>query len=124
MEVRMSISVTSGSRQIQIKAPGEPSFDEVLTGPAIEFVSGLIREFAPRVDELLARRRGETARIRSGGSLGFRPDTARVREGDWTVAPIPADLRDRRVEITGPTDRKMIINALNSGAAIFMADFE
>jgi malate synthase len=76
------------------------------------------------VSELLARRRERQARLDAGESFDFLPETAGVRAGDWTVAPLPADLLDRRVEITGPTDRKMVINALNSGASVFMADFE
>jgi malate synthase len=89
----------------------------VFTKPALEFVADLVRAFRPRVAELLARRATRT-------TLDFLPETASVRAGDWTVAPLPKDLLDRRVEITGPTERKMIINALNSGANVFMADFE
>src|SRR6266545_4189221 len=75
--------------------------------------------------EALSQKRAERqAALDAGGKLDFLPETAEVRKADWTVAPIPADLQDRRVEITGPVDRKMIINALNSGAKVFMADFE
>jgi malate synthase len=96
----------------------------VLTDEAMAFVAGLHERFEPRRRELLAARAERRARIAAGGTLDFPPDTREVREGDWSVAPPPPDLRDRRVEITGPVDRKMIINALNSGARGFMADFE
>src|SRR3954453_17451053 len=98
--------------------------DRVLTAPAIAFVDDLVRRFRPRIDELLARRRAVQTRIDAGTRPDFLPETAAVRSGDWKVGAIPADLQDRRVEITGPGDRKMIINALNSGANVFMADFE
>jgi malate synthase len=98
--------------------------DRVLTAPAVAFVDDLVRRFRPRIDELLALRRAAQARIDGGTRPDFLPDTTAVRSGDWKVGPIPADLQDRRVEITGPVDRKMIINALNSGANVFMADFE
>ena len=99
-------------------------YEAVLTDEALAFVALLAREFTPRVDELLARRRERQARFDAGERPDFLAETADVREGDWTVAPLPDDLQDRRVEITGPVDRKMIINALNSGANVFMADFE
>jgi malate synthase len=98
--------------------------DRILTAPAISFVEDLTRRFRPRIDELLERRRAMQARFNAGARPDFLAETAAVRGGDWTVGPIPADLQDRRVEITGPVDRKMIINALNSGANVFMADFE
>src|SRR3954469_15597650 len=98
--------------------------DRVLTAPAIAFIEDLTRRFRPRIDELLERRRAVQARFNAGARPGFLAETAAVRSGDWTVGAIPADLQDRRVEITGPVDRKMIINALNSGANVFMADFE
>jgi malate synthase len=90
----------------------------------MEFVAELARRFAPRVDELLERRRGRQAEIDGGQFPDFPPLSREIRESDWRVGEIPADLTDRRVEITGPADRKMIINALNSGAKVFMADFE
>jgi malate synthase len=96
----------------------------VLTPEALAFVEDLVRRFAPRIDELLARRRAVQARFDAGVKPDFLAETASVRSSDWTVAPEPSDLQDRRVEITGPVDRKMIINALNSGAQVFMADFE
>jgi malate synthase len=97
--------------------------DRVLTAPAIAFVEDLTRRFRPRI-ELVARRRVQQQRYKQGERPGFLAETADVRRGTWKVGAIPADLQDRRVEITGPVDRKMIINALNSGASMFMADFE
>jgi len=105
-------------------APIVDGADRILTPSAIAFVEDLTRRFRPRVDELLERRRATQARFNSGGRPDFLAETAAVRSGDWKVGAIPADLQDRRVEITGPVDRKMIINALNSGANVFMADFE
>ncbi|MDK1472200.1 malate synthase A [Streptomyces sp. 549] len=98
--------------------------DEVLTEAALEFVAALHRRFTPRRDELLARRAARRAEIARTSSLDFLAETAHIREGDWQVAPCPPALRDRRVEITGPTDRKMTVNALNSGARVWLADFE
>ena len=97
---------------------------QVLTDRAEAFLTGLARKFEPRRQELLARRRERQKQINAGLMPDFLRETADVREADWSVAPIPADLLDRRVEITGPVERKMIINALNSGANVFMADFE
>jgi len=119
--------MTSANRtagQLEIRAPASPSEEAVLTPPALEFVADLAHRFGGRVEELLARRRERQARFDAGERPRFLPETAAVRESAWTVAPLPADLLDRRVEITGPVDRKMIINALNSGANVFMADFE
>ncbi len=98
--------------------------DDVLTGDAVAFLTELERRFGPRRRELLAARQKRAQRLRDGELPDFLPETKDVREGDWRVAPVPADLQDRRVEITGPVDRKMVINALNSGAKMFMADFE
>ena len=97
---------------------------QILTPEASRFLSKLAREFEPRRRELLQRRQIRQREIDAGALPGFLPETAHIRESEWTVAPIPKDLLDRRVEITGPVDRKMIINALNSGASVFMADFE
>ncbi len=110
----------------RIRVVGEitPAFREILTPDALAFVAKLQRKFNARRLECLARRQERQAALDAGGTLDFLPETKTIREGDWTCAPIPADLRDRRVEITGPTDRKMVINALNSGAKMFMADFE
>src|SRR5687768_14616704 len=98
--------------------------DRVLTTDALDFLARLHREFEPRRQELLAARRERAAAIAAGGTLEFLPETADVRAAEWSVAPAPADLDDRRVEITGPAEPKMVINALNSGARVFMADFE
>jgi malate synthase len=97
---------------------------EILSDEAVAFVADLNRRFRPRRNELLAARAARRAEIAAGGSLGFLPETADVRAGDWTVPAAPADLTDRRVEITGPTERKMTINALNSGAKVWLADLE
>ncbi|MCX0246999.1 malate synthase A [Streptomyces drozdowiczii] len=102
-----------------------PRQDEVLTPAALAFVAELHRRFTPRRDELLARRGERRAEIARTSTLDFLPETAAIRADDsWKVAPAPAALNDRRVEITGPTDRKMTINALNSGARVWLADFE
>jgi malate synthase len=99
--------------------------DRVLTPQAVAFIDDLTRRFRPRLAELLAARAARQARLDAGTEhLRFLADTGSVRAAEWRVAPIPADLLDRRVEITGPVDRKMIITALNSGAQVFMADFE
>jgi len=99
-------------------------FMRVLTSDALTFVVQLEREFGSRRRELLQKRSARQAEIDAGKMPDFLPETAHIRESEWTVAPIPADLQDRRVEITGPVDRKMVINALNSGANVYMADFE
>jgi malate synthase len=117
----MSTSTVGG---VDVRGPVEGRLREVLTPEALRFVVSLHREFGPRRRELLARRAERQARTDAGETLDFLPETRSVREGDWHVAAIPDDLRDRRVEITGPTDRKMVINALNSGASCYMADFE
>jgi len=96
----------------------------VLTPDALDFLGRLHRQFEPRRQEILAARRDRAARMAAGETLDFLPETAEVRESEWSVAPAPADLDDRRVEITGPAEAKMTINALNSGARVFMADFE
>ncbi|MEU6221178.1 malate synthase A [Streptomyces sp. NPDC047022] len=102
-----------------------PRQDEVLTDAALAFVAELHRRFTPRRDELLARRAERRAEIARTSTIDFLPETAAIRADDsWKVAPAPAALDDRRVEITGPTDRKMTINALNSGARVWLADFE
>ncbi|MFB8755399.1 malate synthase A [Streptomyces nigra] len=102
-----------------------PRQEQVLTDAALAFVAELHRRFTPRRDELLARRAERRAEIARTSTLDFLPETAAIRADDsWQVAPCPPALQDRRVEITGPTDRKMTINALNSGARIWLADFE
>jgi malate synthase len=99
-------------------------FHEILVPDALAFVAQLVRQFAPRIRALLAEREVRYRAWRGGEPLRFRDDTAAIREGDWRILSIPADLTRRIVEITGPVDRKMILNALNSGADVFMADFE
>jgi malate synthase len=109
---------------LELRAPVPPGGESILTDEAVAFVADLHRAFARVRNALLADRVTRQRRIDAGEPLGFREDTAGVRSSTWRVAPVPADLRDRRVEITGPVDRKMMINALNSGARVFMADFE
>ncbi len=102
----------------------KPGYEKVLTKEAVAFVADLQRKFNGRREELLAARTERQKRLDAGEKPDFLPETAHIRESDWTVAPLPQDILDRRVEITGPVDRKMIINALNCGANVFMADFE
>ena len=109
---------------VSIDGVVHPGFEKVLTREAIAFVADLQRRFNPRREELLAARAERQTRLDAGEKPDFLPETQQVRESDWTVAPLPQDILDRRVEITGPVDRKMIINALNCGANVFMADFE
>ena len=112
----------------QHRVVAEPSTirgaDEVLSGSALEFLAELHERFDGRRRDLLDRRMERQARFDAGELPDFPEDTRELREADWTVGSIPADLQDRRVEITGPTNAKMLINALNSGAKVFMADFE
>jgi len=123
-------SATSAQGTDHASAPGisytgetEP-YSAILTDEAGKFLAALERQFGGRRRELLAARQRRHAELAAGGTLDFLPDTAEIREGDWQVAPLAPGLADRRVEITGPTEAKMLVNALNSGAKIFMADFE
>lgn len=116
--------LTDSTRTIEIVGKMPPEFEEILTPEAIGFVAQLTREFRERRNELLQKRVERQTRLDAGEMPDFLPETAEIRASDWRVAEVPADLQDRRVEITGPTDRKMVINALNSGASVFMADFE
>ncbi|MEV6156661.1 malate synthase A [Nonomuraea sp. NPDC052129] len=109
---------------MEITGPMLDRFDEVLTPEALAFVESLQREFDATRQELLEARRVRQAELSAGGRLDFLPETKGVRESDWSVAPPAPGLEDRRVEITGPVDRKMTINALNSGAKVWLADFE
>jgi malate synthase len=109
---------------IKLDAKVLPAHLAILTPEAIAFAVGIERKFGARRHELLAARAARQVRLDAGEKPDFSPMTRSVREGDWTVAPLPKDILDRRVEITGPVDRKMIINALNCGANVFMADFE
>jgi malate synthase len=108
----------------RVVASVPPPLAEILTPAALRFIADLSRRFEPRRRELLSHRAKRQADFDAGASPQFLKDTADVREAEWRVAPIPRDLVDRRVEITGPVDRKMVINALNSGAQVYMADFE
>jgi malate synthase len=110
--------------KLELRGAMEPGFDEVLTADALEFVAELQAEFGDRRAELLRARADRRERLREGEMLDFLPETREIREGDWRVAAVPPDMQQRWVEITGPTERKMTINALNSGADGFMADFE
>ncbi len=116
--------MAQAASDVEILAPVLSEWESILTPEALAFVAALHRQFNPRREELLALREARKRRIDGGELPGFLPETQAVRDADWVVAPIPEDLLDRRVEITGPVDRKMIINALNSGANVFMADFE
>ncbi|HLL05352.1 MAG TPA: malate synthase A [Myxococcaceae bacterium] len=109
---------------VTLRGAWTPDFARVLTPEAVQFVVKLARTFGARREALLAHRQERQAAFMSGERPQFLPETKAIREGDWKVAPLPKDLLDRRVEITGPVERKMIINALNSGANVFMADFE
>jgi len=109
---------------IEVRGTVNPEFERILTPQALDFVAKLHREFNPTREALLKRRAERQAQLDAGALPDFLPETEGVRRAEWRVAPAPADLEDRRVEITGPVDRKMMINALNSGAKVFMADFE
>jgi malate synthase len=109
---------------VKVTGAVKPGYEQVLTHDALAFVAELERSFGARRRELLAARAARQARLDAGEKPDFLAETAGVRAADWTVAPLPRDILDRRVEITGPVDRKMVINALNSGASVFMADFE
>ena len=109
---------------VDVRGPVTDAHADILTGDALEFLAGLHRRFEGTRRELLAARVRRQQAIDAGALPDFLAETREIRERDWTVAPIPPDIADRRVEITGPVDRKMIINALNSGANVFMADFE
>jgi malate synthase len=109
---------------VALHRPLQPRYDEILTSEALSFVAALHRRFDARRRELLEARIARQKRYDAGELPAFLPETRDIRTADWRVGAIPADLQDRRVEITGPVDRKMIINALNCGAKVFMADFE
>jgi malate synthase len=111
-------------KALEVRAPEVEGAAELLTPDALEFLELLIRQFGPRRTELLQERGAVQRSLAQDLVLDFLPETQAIRKGDWKVAPAPRDLDDRRVEITGPVERKMMINALNSGAKVFMADFE
>src|SRR5690349_2429280 len=116
--------MTKLPKGVEIVGPMKPGYEKILTPDALAFVAKLVRKHGPVREKLLAYRKQRQAGIDQGKLPGFLPETKKVRAGKWQIKGIPADLQDRRVEITGPVDRKMIINALNSGAKCFMADFE
>ena len=117
----MAIALPAG---MQITAPIKPEWEFILTPAALEFVAKLHRAFEVRRRELLKKRVERQARIDAGEMPDFLPETKHVREGDWKIAALPKALANRRVEITGPVEAKMIINAFNSGADSYMTDFE
>jgi len=109
---------------VEVLGPRGDRYAEILSAEALVFLAELERRFGPTREELLARRREVDARLQAGELPDFLEETRAIREADWQIAPVPADLQDRRTEITGPVDRKMVVNALNSGASVYMADFE
>src|SRR5713101_7347505 len=109
---------------VEVTTPAPAGCEPILGADALRFVASLARRFEPTRHDLLARRAARLQELDAGRLPDFLPETRALRERDWTVAPIPRDLLERKVEITGPVDRKMVINALNSGASVFMADFE
>ncbi len=117
----MAAPITQG---VEIRGDAPERADEILTKEALAFLADLARTFEPTRVELLRARATRQADLSAGGDLGFLPETKAIRDGAWRVAPAPSDLQVRKVEITGPTDRKMVINALNCGASVYMADFE
>ena len=117
----MSLSIPQG---MEITGAIGPAYEQILTPDALALVATLTRAFEPRRQALLATRAERAARLDAGERPDFLPETAHIRDGDWRIAPIPAALHCRRVEITGPVERKMVINALNSGADSYMTDFE
>ncbi|WP_042357545.1 malate synthase A [Bacillus rubiinfantis] len=116
--------MSTQTRGIEVVGALNARYDEVLTPEALKFIEELERHFGARRVELLQSRQKRQEEMDNGKLPSFLPETKHIRNSDWTIAPLPQDLQDRRVEITGPTDRKMVINALNSGAKLFMADFE
>src|SRR5688500_17084413 len=120
----MATRPATSTGSIEIHGVVTPASEAILTPDALRFIAALTHKFSDRVNALLAARDARQAELDAGNLPDFLPETHEIRESDWQVASIPPDLWDRRVEITGPTDRKMIINALNSGAKVFMADCE
>jgi len=120
----MALDKTALPKGLEIRGAIRAGYERILTPEALGFLAELERKFGAGRQGLLARRAELQARLDGGWKPDFLAETKSVRDGDWTVAPIPKDLLDRRVEITGPVDRKMVINALNSGASVYMADFE
>src|ERR1700682_1289212 len=120
---RMPMPVVD-SKEVAVLGRVTPEFKQILTPEVLEFVAKLERQFGPRRKALLAARVARQKEFDAGRLPGFLPGAKSIRDKEWRVAPQPKDMLDRRVEITGPTDRKMVINALNCGASTFMADFE
>ncbi len=120
----MAAALSRKQGTIEITGTITPAFAAIFTPEALAFVELLSQRFGGRVEKLLKARAALQKELRAGKKLDFLPKTKHIREGNWKIAPIPKDLQDRRVEITGPAERKMVINALNSGAKVFMADFE
>ena len=120
----MSQFSSSVLERIEVRGNTSPPYGEILTPQCLAFVAKLALRFEPRRRQLLAARARRQTEFDAGKLPGFLPETAAIRNGEWTIGSVPQDLQDRRVEITGPTDRKMVINALNCGANVFMADFE
>jgi malate synthase len=116
--------MNTNSSALEVSGPLNSACAEILSGEALAFIAALAAEFSPRIAELLELREQRQQDIDGGKMPDFLPETREIRESDWKVCAVPDDLKDRRVEITGPTERKMIINALNSGAKVFMADCE
>lgn len=123
MDMRVVVAGTP-AHGVEIRGPLKPGYEKILTPEAIAFVASLERRFGAERQRLLALRAATQVKLDAGWRPDFPAETRAIRDADWTVAPLPTDLLDRRVEITGPTDRKMVINALNCGANVFMADFE
>jgi malate synthase len=121
MTATHTVRATGG---IEVLAPPPPDGEEILCNEALQFIADLERLMRATRRQLLRAREERQARLDAGELPYFLPETAEIRRADWQIAPVPADLQDRRVEITGPVDRKMVINALNSGAKMYMADFE
>jgi malate synthase len=109
---------------VEVLGPIGDGYGAILSADALAFLAELERRFGGARRDLIARRREVDRRLQAGALPDFLRETRKIRDADWQIAPVPADLQDRRVEITGPVDRKMIVNALNSGASVYMADFE
>ena len=124
MSSELKSRVNKNLKGVEVTGIVTKEYSEILTPEALDFVAKLVRNFEPKRLELLEKRHLKQKEINSGKLPDFLPETKNIRESDWKVAPIPHDLNERKVEITGPVDRKMLVNALNSGANIFMADFE
>ena len=120
----MSVAAQMTAKGVEIKAPIRPGYETILSAEAVAFIAELERKFGPERRRLLKFRAETQTRLDAGWRPDFPAETGNIREADWVVAPLPKDLLDRRVEITGPVDRKMVINALNCGANVYMADFE